>query len=67
MTKAMDFGKKNGYVSLSTLQRHLRIGFTTAARLIDRMVADGFCSAEYSENGQRKVLASSSRYQDDAR
>lgn len=39
---SMDLGK----VSVSFLQRRMRIGYTRAARLADYMIADGFCEAE---------------------
>jgi hypothetical protein len=41
--EAKETALKIGFVSVSQLQRHMRIGFTRAARLIDRMVAEQFC------------------------
>lgn len=43
------------YASLSLLQRHLRIGYNRAARLIESMQANGVL-AEYDRNGRIKVL-----------
>ena len=42
--------------SISLIQRHLRIGYNRAARLIEQMEADGFVSAMRAD-GTREVLA----------
>ena len=42
--------------SISLVQRHLRIGYNRAARLIEQMEKDGFVSAMKAD-GTREVLA----------
>jgi S-DNA-T family DNA segregation ATPase FtsK/SpoIIIE len=46
---------QSGQVSISSLQRKLRIGFSRAARLVDMMEADGLVSAA-SGSKPREVL-----------
>src|ERR1039458_8950348 len=47
---------KNRRASISLVQRHLRIGYNRAARLVEQMEAAGVVSAMQS-NGNREVIA----------
>ncbi|MDR2032406.1 MAG: DNA translocase FtsK 4TM domain-containing protein [Azoarcus sp.] len=54
--KAVDIVIKTRRASISLVQRHLRIGYNRAARLLERMEQDGVVSPMGS-NGNRDVLA----------
>ncbi|MDE2256735.1 MAG: hypothetical protein KGK05_03110, partial [Xanthomonadaceae bacterium] len=54
--QAVEVVIKNRRASISLVQRHLRIGYNRAARLIERMEADGIVSPP-EHNGNREVLA----------
>ncbi len=54
--KAVTLVVKSRSASISSVQRHLRIGYNRAARLIDEMEQKGVVSAMES-NGNRTVLA----------
>ena len=49
LDEAKEGSRKQGYVSVSYIQRMMRIGYTRAARLVDSMVESGFCEAEFAE------------------
>ncbi|KMZ12390.1 Cell division protein FtsK [Candidatus Burkholderia humilis] len=51
---------KNKRASISLVQRHLRIGYNRAARLLEQMENSGLVSA-MSSNGNREILAPSAR------
>jgi S-DNA-T family DNA segregation ATPase FtsK/SpoIIIE len=53
--KAIDVVAKSQKASTSFIQRHLRIGYNNAARLIERMEQDGFVSRP-DHVGRREVL-----------
>lgn len=38
-----------GFVSVSYLQRKMAIGYTRAARIVDRLIEDGFCEPKRNE------------------
>ena len=54
---------QSGQVSISSLQRKLRIGFSRAARLVDMMEADGLVSAA-SGSKPREVLVDRNYFDD---
>ncbi|MGA7749478.1 MAG: DNA translocase FtsK 4TM domain-containing protein [Gallionella sp.] len=54
--QAVDIVLKNRRASISLVQRHLRIGYNRAARLVEQMEAAGIVSAMQS-NGNREVIA----------
>jgi len=53
--QAVDIVLKSRRASISLVQRHLRIGYNRAARLIERMERAGLVSSMHS-NGNREVL-----------
>jgi S-DNA-T family DNA segregation ATPase FtsK/SpoIIIE len=54
--QAVDVVLKNKRASISLVQRHLRIGYNRAARLLEQMENSGVVSA-MSSNGNREILA----------
>lgn len=54
--EAVAFVTESGRVSISSVQRKLRIGYNRAARLVEAMEAAGVVS-EMGHNGSREVLA----------
>jgi len=54
--QAVEIVVKNRRASISLVQRHLRIGYNRAARLVEQMEAAGIVSAMQS-NGNREVIA----------
>lgn len=53
--QAVQIVLKNRRASISSVQRHLRIGYNRAARLLDQMESSGIVSAMQS-NGNREIL-----------
>ncbi len=54
--EAVDLIRRQGRVSISMLQRRLRIGYTRAARLVEQMEAEGIVSAPIPGTTQREIL-----------
>ena len=54
--QAVDVVLKNRRATISLVQRHLRIGYNRAARLLEQMENSGVVSA-MSSNGNREILA----------
>jgi len=54
--QAVEIVVRNRRASISLVQRHLRIGYNRAARLVEQMEAAGIVSAMQS-NGNREVIA----------
>ncbi|GAB4503321.1 MAG: DNA translocase FtsK [Anaerolineales bacterium] len=55
-TEAVDLVRREGRASVSMLQRRLRIGYTRAARLIDKMEEKGIVSPPEGNTQVRSVL-----------
>jgi S-DNA-T family DNA segregation ATPase FtsK/SpoIIIE len=53
--QAVEVILKNRRASISSVQRHLRIGYNRAARLLEQMEQSGLVSAMQS-NGNREIL-----------
>ncbi|HVE06142.1 MAG TPA: DNA translocase FtsK, partial [Paraburkholderia sp.] len=53
--QAVEIVIKNRRASISLVQRHLRIGYNRAARLLEQMEQSGLVSA-MSSNGNREIL-----------
>jgi S-DNA-T family DNA segregation ATPase FtsK/SpoIIIE len=54
--QAVAFVTESRRASISSVQRHLRVGYNRAARIIEQMEVDGVVSRP-QHNGQREVLA----------
>jgi S-DNA-T family DNA segregation ATPase FtsK/SpoIIIE len=55
-SEAVDLVRREGRCSVSMLQRRLRIGYTRAARLVDRMEEKGIVSPSEGGTQLRQVL-----------
>lgn len=55
--KLLDFyrGNTSSYVSVASIQRRFRIGYTSAAKIVDRLEDEGYVSKYYTGK-PRKVL-----------
>lgn len=55
-TEAIDLVRREGRASVSMLQRKMRIGYTRAARLVDKMEEKGIIGQPADATGVRQVL-----------
>jgi S-DNA-T family DNA segregation ATPase FtsK/SpoIIIE len=55
-SESVDLVRREGRASVSMLQRKLRIGYTRAARIVDKMEEKGIIGAPEDATGVRKVL-----------
>jgi S-DNA-T family DNA segregation ATPase FtsK/SpoIIIE len=56
LEQAIDLVRSQGRASVSFLQRHMRIGYTRAARLIDTLEAQGVIGPATGTSQSRQVL-----------
>lgn len=56
LKEAIDLSRRQGRASISMLQRRLRIGYTRAARLVERMEEKGIVSSPDPSTGTREIL-----------
>ena len=61
--QAVEIVLKNRRASISLVQRHLRIGYNRAARLLEQMENSGLVSAMQS-NGNREILAPNTAHEE---
>lgn len=59
--EALKYAIENNGVSISRLQRHLRIGYTKSASIVDWMTKNGYIT-EPLEDKRRKILISTEEY-----
>ena len=59
LPKAKEWSLKEGYVSVSYLQRILRVGYTRAARLVELLIEEGFCEEArvHVDSPRHKIVA----------
>ncbi|MHB0875726.1 MAG: DNA translocase FtsK [Anaerolineae bacterium] len=58
LAEAIEIVKKEGRASTTMLQRHLRVGYNRASRLVDTLVERGIVSAQAdARHGSRSVVA----------
>jgi S-DNA-T family DNA segregation ATPase FtsK/SpoIIIE len=55
-TESVDLVRREGRASVSMLQRKLRIGYTRAARIVDKMEEKGIIGSPEDATGVRRVL-----------
>ncbi len=55
LDEAKEWSKKQGYVTVSYIQRMMRIGYARASKLVDLMIEEGFCEKDCLD-GHRRVL-----------
>jgi len=46
LERAKELSRKQGYVSVSYLQRNLPIGYWRAGQIVEQLRAEGFCSVD---------------------
>jgi|GEM_PF-4220487 len=56
LDKAKELSRKQGCVSVSYIQRMMRVGYTRASRLVDLMIEQEFCEKEYAEGKGYRAL-----------
>jgi S-DNA-T family DNA segregation ATPase FtsK/SpoIIIE len=56
LKEAIDLSRRQGRASVSMLQRRLRIGYTRAARLVERMEEKGIVGPPDPSTGTREIL-----------
>lgn len=62
LDEAKEWSRKQGYVSVSYIQRIMRVGYTRASRLVDLMIEQEFCEAEYAEGKGYRALKSAQHH-----
>lgn len=56
LEEAKEHSRKKGTVSVSYLQRIMRIGYTRAARIVDLMEAEEFCGKPIPDTYFREII-----------
>lgn len=45
-----------GQVSVSFIQRKMRIGYCSAGKLVEALIEEGFCAREYMPGGNGRLI-----------
>lgn len=56
LEEAKEWSRKQGYVSVSYIQRIMRIGYVRSARLVDLMIEDKFCGEYIPGTSHREII-----------